>query len=68
VIGRADIVIPNSVRVHANDSKLYVKDSSPGDSFPTLQEGAAGMGSLATSVYDLDDDVFPVNKRMIGIS
>ena len=27
-----------------------------------------GIGSLAIFVYDLNDDAFPVNKRMLGIS
>ena len=27
-----------------------------------------GIGSPAIFVYDLDDDAFPVNKRMLGIS
>jgi hypothetical protein len=27
-----------------------------------------GTGSPAIFVYDLDDDAFPINKRMIGIS
>jgi gluconolactonase len=68
VISRADILIPNGIRVNANQTKLYVTDSSATDSFPTLQGGAVGTGSPAIFVYDLDDDAFPVNKRMIGIS
>lgn len=43
-------------------------DSSAMDSFPTLQGGAVGTGSPAIFVYDLDDDAFLVNKRMIYIS
>jgi gluconolactonase len=68
VISRADMLIPNGIRVNANQTKLYVTDSSATNSFPTLRGGAVGTGSPAIFVYDLDDDAFPVNKRMVGIS
>jgi gluconolactonase len=68
VISRADLLIPNGIRVNANGTKLYVTDSSATDSFPALRGGAVGTGSPAIFVYDLDDDAFPVNKRMLGIS
>lgn len=68
VISRADILIPNGIRVNANQTKLYVTDSSATNSFATLKGGAGGTGSPAIYVFDLDDDAFPVNKRMIGIS
>lgn len=68
VISRADILIPNGIRVNANQTKLYVTDSSATDAFPALAGGASGIGSPAIFVFDLDEDVFPTNKRMLGIS
>ena len=68
VISRADLLIPNGIRVNADGTKLYVTDSSATDAFPTLQGGAGGTGSPAIFVFDLDDDAFPINKRMVGIS
>lgn len=68
VISRADILVPNGIRVNANQTKLYVTDSSATDSAPTLYGGADGTGSPAIFAFDLDEDAFPINKRMIGIS
>jgi gluconolactonase len=68
VISRADILIPNGIRVNANQTKLYVTDTTPTDAYPTEQGGAGGTGSPAIYVFDLDDDAFPINKRMLGIS
>lgn len=68
VISRADILIPNGIRINANQTKLYITDSSATDAFPALAGGAAGSGSPAIYVYDLDEDMFPVNRRMIGLS
>ena len=68
VISRADMLIPNGIRVNANQTKLYVTDSSATDSAPPLYGGADGIGSPAIFAFDLDDDAFPINKRMIGIS
>jgi len=51
VISRADLLIPNGIRVNANGTKLYVTDSSATDSFPTLRGGAGGTGSPAIFVY-----------------
>ena len=41
--------------------------SSATDFVPTLQGGVAGTVSPAIFVYDLDEDAFPVNERIIGI-
>lgn len=40
VISRADLLIPNGVRVNESQTKLYVTDSSVTRFFPTLQGGA----------------------------
>jgi gluconolactonase len=68
VISCADLLIPSGIRVNASGTKLYVTDSSATDSFPSLRGGAGATGSSVIFVYDLDDDAFPVNKRMLGIS
>jgi gluconolactonase len=68
MISRAGLLIPNGIRVNANGTKLYVTDTSATDSFPALRGGTVGTGSPAIYVYNLDDDAFPVNKRMLGIS
>ena len=68
VISRADILVPNGIRVNANQTILYVTDTSATDSAPQLVGGAGGLGSPAIYSYDLDDDAFPINRRMIGIS
>lgn len=68
VISRADILIPNGIRVNAEQTKLYVTDTSATDSAPALEGGASGIGSPAIYVFDLDDEAFPINKRMLGIS
>jgi gluconolactonase len=67
VISCADLLIPSGIRVNASGTKLYVTDSSATDSFPSFR-GAGATGSPAIFVYDLDDDAFPVNKYMLGIS
>ena len=68
VISRADILIPNGIRVKIEQTKLYVTDSTATDLAPTLQGGAVGTGSPAIFIFDIDDEAFPVNKRMFGIS
>ena len=68
VISRADLLIPNGIRVNANQTILYVADTSATDSTPQLAGGAGRMGPPAIYAYDLDDDAIPINKRMIGIS
>jgi gluconolactonase len=68
VISRADILIPNGIRTNAASTKLYITDSSATDAFPTLAGGAAGTGSPAVYVYDLDAQMFPTNRRMIGLA
>lgn len=68
VISRADILIPNGIRTNAAGTKLYITDSSATDALPALAGGAAGTGSPAIYVYDLDAEMFPINRRMIGLA
>jgi gluconolactonase len=69
VIPRADILIPNGIRTNAASTKLYITDSSATTpTYPILAGGASGTGSPAIYVYDLDADMFPTNRRMIGLS
>lgn len=68
VISRADILVPNGITVNANQTKLYVTDTTP----ITLADAGAGFkstaGSNAIYSFDLDEDLFPINKRMLGIA
>jgi len=66
VISRGDVQIPNGIRVEANQIKVYLTDSSTTDSFPTLQGGAMGTGSLAIFIWNLDDVAFPINKPRVA--
>ena len=68
VISQGDILIPNGIRVSADQTKLYVTDSSATNAFPALAGGASGIGSPAIYVFDLDENRFPVDKMMFGIS
>jgi gluconolactonase len=71
VISRADILIPNGIRVNANFTKLYVTDSTPiPPSFNDTQAGGgyAQSGSPAIYSYDLSPEGYPYNKRMLGIA
>jgi hypothetical protein len=38
VISRGDVQIPNIIRVEANQTKVYLTDSSTTDSFPLCKE------------------------------
>lgn len=66
VISNGDIGVPNGIRVNANYSRMYVSDSGA----TTLIGG--GVSNNGTSVaiyrYDLDEAMFPVNKRVFGIA
>lgn len=68
VISRADIVAPNGITVNANQTKLFVTDTTP---INTVDAGAGvnyTAGSNAIYSFDLDEDLFPINKRMLGIA
>ncbi|KAF5869310.1 putative calcium-dependent phosphotriesterase protein [Botrytis fragariae] len=65
VISRADILVPNGINVNAAMNTLYVTDTTP---ITTTDSGGYNSGSNAIYKFDLDTDMFPVNKRLIGIS
>jgi gluconolactonase len=68
VTSRADIVVPNGITVNANQTKLYVTDTTP----ISPADAGAGVnrtaGSNAIYSFDLDEDLFPINKRLLGIA
>jgi gluconolactonase len=68
VISRADILVPNGVTVNAEQTKLYVTDTTPIGGTHGLPAAAGNSGSNAIYSFDLDEDLFPINKRMLGIS
>jgi len=75
VIDRQDVLVPNGVRVNANSTRLYVTSS---EYIVPTPVNATGMGSIgggnssyaqaspAIFVYDLDDTLTPVNRRVFG--
>lgn len=66
VIGRADIPDPNGVAVNRESTKLYVTDTP----VSYLREAGPGetTGSAAIYVFDLNEDLIPINKRLFGFS
>jgi gluconolactonase len=68
VISRADILVPNGITVNADMSKLYVTDTTAIGGLLGAGGGASNSGSPAIYSFDLDEDLFPINKRMLGIS
>ncbi len=75
VISRQDILVPNGVRVNANSTRLYVTSSEYIVQNPSLATGMGSIGggnnsfasaSPAIYVYDLDDTMTPVNRRVFG--
>ncbi|KAF7946595.1 hypothetical protein EAE96_009590 [Botrytis aclada] len=65
VISRADILVPNGINVNAAMDTLYVTDTTP---ITASDSGGYNSGSNAIYKFDLDTDMFPINKRLIGIS
>lgn len=68
VISRADILVPNGIAVSADMTKLYVTDTPPPSYDVTVDAGWATSVSPAIYCFDLDDDLFPINKRLIGVA
>ncbi|CAM6088849.1 unnamed protein product [Calypogeia fissa] len=66
VISRADILVPNGVAVNADSSKLFVTDTP--FSAVYVPADTPSSGSPAIYSFDLDEDGFPINKRMVGIA
>lgn len=65
VISRADILVPNGINVDAAMNTLYITDTTP---ITTADSGGYNSGSNAIYKFDLDSDMFPINKRLVGIS
>jgi gluconolactonase len=65
VISRADILVPNGIAINKEMNKLYVTDTTP---ISTKDAAANNSGSNAIFVFDLNDEGWPVNKRLFGIS
>ncbi|KAL9085965.1 MAG: hypothetical protein Q9165_007327 [Trypethelium subeluteriae] len=69
VIGRNDIN-PNGIRVSPDQSTLYVTDTdATSDNTSPLSVGTAAASWLGPYIYawDLDENMFPVNKRLFGM-
>ncbi|KAI1618830.1 hypothetical protein EDD36DRAFT_43572 [Exophiala viscosa] len=66
VISRAEINSPNGIAVSPDGKRLYVTDSPVSN----LQGSGPGntTGSAAVFVWDLDDTVTPVSKRMFSLA
>ncbi|ESZ97128.1 hypothetical protein SBOR_2486 [Sclerotinia borealis F-4128] len=65
VVSRADILVPNGINVNAAMDTLYITDTTP---ITTTDSGANNPGSNAIYKFDLDENMFPINKRLVGIS
>jgi len=65
VISRADIAIPNGVRVNAEGTKLYIGDTASG---AVTGFANSSWGSAAVFEFDLDANTMPVNKRMFSLA
>lgn len=74
VIDRTDILIPNGIRVNRNSTKLYITDTpnfaNPGSGFVNIssKELYYGSASAAIYVFDVSENGFPHNKRLMGIA
>ncbi|QSZ31569.1 hypothetical protein DSL72_001136 [Monilinia vaccinii-corymbosi] len=65
VISRADILVPNGINVNSAMDTLYITDTTP---ITTTDSGGYNSGSNAIYKFDLDFNMFPINKRLVGIS
>ncbi|KAG2026559.1 hypothetical protein GB937_001340 [Aspergillus fischeri] len=65
VITRTDIPDPNGVAVNLNATKLYVSDTPVSY---IRGQGIGTSGSPAIYVYDLTEELVPVNKRLFSFS
>lgn len=74
VIDRTDILVPNGIRVNKDSTKLYITDTPsqliPGSGFQEVSSMELYYGSDSSSIYvfDLSEDGFPHNKRLLGIA
>jgi gluconolactonase len=70
VITRLDIPIPNGIAVSPDQRTLYVTDSL-GIAAGGVAGGNAGYAPTAgpnTYVYDLDEDMLPINRRVFALA
>ncbi|KAH6671341.1 hypothetical protein B0J14DRAFT_485267 [Halenospora varia] len=64
VISRGDILAPNGLRASPEGKYLYVTDSAV---LPLSGPGANSWGQPAIYRFELDEDCFPVNKRLFSL-
>ncbi|OCK82016.1 hypothetical protein K432DRAFT_441903, partial [Lepidopterella palustris CBS 459.81] len=68
VIDRTDISTPNGVRANKEGTKLYVTDTPLEEPYQGDGINGSYTASPAIYVYDLDENVMPVNKRLFGLA
>jgi hypothetical protein len=74
VIDCSDVLVPSSVLVYKDSTKLNVTDTPtqiPGNGLvhaSPSEEQNYGSDTLAIYVFDLGPDGFPYNKRWFGIT
>jgi gluconolactonase len=70
VTSRADILVPDGIRVNKDFTKLYVTDTPIPVLAGTSSSGAAAAysGSPAIFLFDLTPGGFPINKPLISLS
>ena len=64
VISRADVLVANGVACNTDGTKLYVTDTPLDFTNEGYGQGGETSGSPAVFVYDIDDDLRPVDKRL----
>jgi gluconolactonase len=67
VISRTEFPVANGVRASKDQKTLFVTDFG-GDQHAAVWGIPAQVGAPAIYKYDLDSDMFPVNKRIFGVS
>lgn len=65
VISRTDLPVANGVRPSPDQKHLYVTDFG-GDGHAAAWGLPAQVGSPSVYKYDLDDEMYPVNRRVIA--
>ncbi|KAF2102043.1 hypothetical protein NA57DRAFT_8678, partial [Rhizodiscina lignyota] len=65
IIGRADILNCNGIRINKEMTKLYIGETSNTTQYGG---GVAGFASPGLWLYDLDEEARPVNKRLFGFA
>lgn len=65
-VSRGDVLLPNGIRVNAEQTKMFVTDTPEG--IPGVSNAVGSWASNAIYVYDIDDYGFLGNKRMFGLT